>query len=275
MAEEITSAANPIVKRMRLLAERKHRRRGGAFVVQGIQPVWCAVEAGWDIEALIIAPELLAGSPAEDMVERQSRAGVRVIRMGRDLFVRVSDRDGPSGLAAIVRSQMDELGGLRAEPGSVFVALHGISNPGNLGTIVRCADATGARAVVLVGDTTDPFAPAAVKASMGSLFGVRVARARGFEEFFAWASSGHVGVVAASGSAVTDHWSAVYRSPLALLLGSEGRGLPDSAIRASDQQVRIPMVGTAESLNVAAAAAVLMYEVNRQRQTTRGGRARP
>ena len=117
---------------IRLLADRRHRRREGAFLVEGIQPVWRAVEAGWDIEALIVSPELLAGSgPAAEMVAAQEARGVRVARLTSDLFSRLSDREGPAGLAAIVRSRHAVLEDLAVRAGSVFVALHRIGNPGN------------------------------------------------------------------------------------------------------------------------------------------------
>jgi RNA methyltransferase, TrmH family len=190
MAEVISSAANPLIKRMRALADRKHRRREGAFVVQGVQPVWHAVEAGAEIEALIVAPDLLSRPATVRMVAEQEDRGLRVVRVSSALFGRLADRDGPSGLAAIVRARLAGLDELRVLPGSVFVGLHEIGNPGNLGTIIRTADAAGAAGVVLIGATTDPFDPAAVKATMGALFSVPVAHAATAEEFFAWAAHG-------------------------------------------------------------------------------------
>ncbi len=264
MADLITSSANPVVKRMRLLAERRHRRREGAFVVQGIQPVWQAVEAGAGIETLIVAPGLLGRSPAARMVAEQEARGTRVARVSDELFGRVSDREGPPGLAAIVRGRVSPLGDLPAGPRSVFVALHEIGNPGNLGTVIRTANAAGAAGVVLVGQATDPFDPVAVKASMGALFGLPVAQAREAGEFFAWAAARRVTVVATSARAAASFWDASYPRPLALLLGGEGAGLPAEVLARGDAAVRVPMVGTAESLNLAVAAGLLLYEAMRQ-----------
>ncbi len=263
MTDIISSAANPLVKRMRLLADRKHRRREGAFVVEGIQPVWRAVEAGWEIETLIVAPDLLAGSPAVGMVAEQEAKGARVARLSRDLFLRLSGREGPAGLAAIVRARYRGLHDLAAAPDAVFAALHRIGNPGNLGTIIRTADAVGASGVVLIGDCADPFAPTAVKASMGSLFAVDVAHVPGPGAFFGWATANGIQVLATSGAAGSEHWSTRYRPPLAVLLGSEGDGLPDDLLARADLRIRIPMTGTAESLNLAVAAGVMLYEVRR------------
>ncbi len=261
MAEIITSAANPLVKRVRLLADRRHRRREGAFVVDGVQPVWRAVEAGAGIDTLIVAPDLLTGSPAMRMVEEQEAAGTRVARLSGELFLRLSDREGAAGLAAIVRGGLSDLAAFPVT--GVFVALHEIGNPGNLGTIIRTADAAGAAGVVLIGDTTDPFAPVAVKASMGSLFAVPLAHTASLDSFFTWAGDHGVSVAATSGRAEADHWSATYARPVAVLLGSEGNGLPEDALSRADLRVRIPMVGTAESLNLAVAAALMVYELSR------------
>ncbi len=266
--ELITSSANPVVKRVRLLAGRKHRRGEGAFVVQGIQPVWQAVAAGADVEILVVAPGLLGRSAAARrvtaMIAGQEERGVRVARLSDEVFTRISDREGPSGLAAIVRGRLAGLDGLAAGPDAVFVALHGIGNPGNLGTIIRTANAAGAAGAVLVGQTTDPFDPAAVKASMGALFTLPVARAAAPAEFFGWAAAGGVTVVTTSARAGQSFWDASYPRPLALLFGAEGAGLPDGVLARGDLQVHIPMSGTAESLNLAVAAALLLYEVKRR-----------
>lgn len=263
MADTISSAANPLVKRVRLLADRKHRRREGAFVVEGLQPVWCAVEAGWRIESLIIAPDLLTGAPAQRMVEERERCGVPVARLSADLFKRLVDRDGPGGLAAIVRTRIGALSTLAVPPGAVFVALYRIANPGNLGTIIRTADAVGAAGVILIGDTADPFSPPAVKASMGSLFAVEVAHTPDPAEFFAWASRHGVTVLATSGAADEEHWDADYRPPLAFLLGSEREGLPPDLLAGASRRLRIPMVGTVDSLNIGVAASIMLYEARR------------
>lgn len=263
MAEVITSAANPLVKRVRLLADRRHRRREGVFFVDGVQPVWRAVEAGAGVETLIVAPDLLAGSPAMRMVEEQEARGTRVARLSGELFLRISEREGAPGLAAIVRGRLGDLSTLPGPPvDGVVVALHEVGNPGNLGTIIRTADAAGAAGVVLIGDTTDPFAPSAVKASMGSLFAVDLAHTPTLDAFFGWAAGHGVTVVATSGGADDEHWSTPYPRPVAVLLGSEGNGLPGDALARADRRVRIPMVGTAESLNLAVAASVLLYELN-------------
>jgi TrmH family RNA methyltransferase len=263
VAELITSPANPLVKRVRALADRKARRRSGSFVVEGIQPVTRAVAAGWDLDTLLVAPDLLTPPGAIRLVEQCEAAGTPVARMSGEVFAKLAERDGPTGLAAIVHERQQDLADLRLGDGSVVVALHEVDKAGNLGTIIRTADAAGAAAVLLVGDCADRFSPQAVKASMGSLFAVPVVAVPDIAELLDWAVERHVTVVAATGTAAADLWSVDYPTPLALLLGSEGRGLPDEVIRHIDRQVRIPMTGTAESLNLATAAALVLYQARR------------
>ncbi|MDR2983718.1 MAG: RNA methyltransferase [Nocardiopsaceae bacterium] len=263
MTELITSAANPLIKRVRLLGERRHRRREGAFVVQGAQPVWQAVEAGADIEVLITAPELLR-EPAAGMVTEQEARGVRVALLSGALFARIADREGPTGLAAIIRAHTPGLDALDVRTDSVFVALHEVANPGNLGTIIRTADAAGGAGVILVGPSTDPFDPVAVKASMGALFSVPVVAEPSADAFVDWCHQHGVTVAVTSPAGTGSFWDTEIPRPVAIVMGSEGPGLPGDVISAGDIRLRIPMTGTAESLNLAVATGILLYEAFRQ-----------
>jgi len=263
MTELITSAANPLIKRVRLLGDRRHRRREAAFVVQGAQPVWQAIEAGADVEVLITAPDLLR-EPAAGMVAEQEARGVRVARVSVSLFARIADREGPTGLAAIVRSRTAGLGELAVPPDAVFVALHEVANPGNLGTIIRTADAAGAAGVILIGHGADPFDPAAVKASMGALFNVPVVAEPSSAAFLDWCRQHKTAVAVTSAAGSASLWDIPIPRPVALLLGSEGPGLPEDLLAAGDIRLRIPMTGTAESLNLAVATGILLYETWRR-----------
>jgi TrmH family RNA methyltransferase len=198
------------------------------------------------------------------MVADQQTAGVPVAFFARELFDRISDRDGPSGLAAIVRAPQRSPERLRVHDGGFFVAAHEMANPGNLGTLIRTAEALGADGVLLVGDGADPLSPQAVKASMGSLFHVAVVHLPDLDGFFAWAAAAGVRTVTSSARASTALADADLTRPLALLLGAERTGLPDEALARSDVDVSIPMTGRATSLNVAVAAGILMYEVARR-----------
>jgi TrmH family RNA methyltransferase len=266
---QIESAANPLIKRIRALQERKGREQAGALFVEGIQPVWQAVDAGAGIETLVIAPDLLTSAAAREMVAQQRAAGVPAAEISAPLYARIATRENPSGLAAIVRIASRDLASLAVTPQSLFVALHEIGNPGNLGTILRTVDAVGGSGVILVGDTTDPYHPNAVRASVGTLFRLPIARVERIEDLREWSRVHGVSVVTTSARATQEHWEARYPSPLVLLFGNEGRGLSREVVEQGDLAVRIPMHGGASSLNLAVAAGVLLYEVLRQRQEER------
>ncbi len=270
VTEPISSAANPLVKRLRALGDRRTRRREQAFVVEGVAPVWQAVEAGARVEVLVCCTDLLGDSPAVAMVNEQAAMGVRVADLTRELFERVSGRDGPSGLAAIVASSTLAAHDMRVAAGGFLVAAHEMSNPGNLGTVIRTAEALGADGLLLVGDSADPFSPQAVKASMGSLFHLPIALLPDLGSFFDWAEDTGARTVSSSARAGTDLADADLSGPVVLLLGAERTGLPTEAIDRSGLAVAIPMHGRATSLNVAVAAGILMYETSRQRRTSTG-----
>jgi len=260
----IESAANPLIKRIRTLAQRKGREQAGACVVEGIQAVWQAVDAGATIETLIVAPDLLTSVAAREMVARQQAAGIAVAEVSAAIYERIATRENPSGLAAIVSIMTRDLSSLVVTPASLFVALHDIGNPGNLGTILRTVDAVGGSGVILIGDTTDPYHPNAVKASVGTLFRLPIVQADQIEDVLEWSRTHGVSIVTTSARATQEHWQVVYPSPLLMLFGNEGRGLPREIVERGDLTVRIPMHGSASSLNLAVAAGVLLYEALRQ-----------
>ena len=257
----ITSPANPLVKRIRKLADRKQRRNEGVFVVDGVQPVWRAIDAGADIETLVVAPELIEGGPAERMVAEFEAAGGVVTRLGRAVFASISEREGPTGVAAIVRQSAPQLVDLPVGTDSVFVALYQVANPGNLGTIIRTADSFGAAGALLIGPSADPYAPAAVKASMGSLFALPVVHVAEAIAVFDWARTAGVSTIATSARGSEPVPEVSFPKPSIVLFGSEGGGLPADVVDRSDLAVRIPMRGTASSLNLAVAAGIVLYLV--------------
>jgi TrmH family RNA methyltransferase len=255
----VTSPHNAVLKRARKLGQWKFRDAQGAALVEGIGPVWQAHDSGARIEVLIVAPQLLTSEKADELVEGVAGEGAQVVRVGADAFSSIAARDNPSGLAAIVATPSRKLQDLVVEADSTFVALHEVGNPGNLGTIVRTVDGAGGAGVITVGDSTDPWHPSAVKASMGTVFGVPVCAAKGIDELLSWCSDNHVTVITTSARAESDYRAVDYPAPRLFLLGSEGRGLTDELIAAGDISVRIPMQGKASSLNLAVAAGILLY----------------
>lgn len=263
MTDLISSTSNPVAKRIRALADRKVRKREGTFLVEGMQPVWRAAESGWKIETLVLAPDLIENPAVWEMASTLAAGDTRVVQVSPDLFRRLSERDGPAGVMAIVQMQSTELSEVHTGQVDAWIILHRIHNPGNLGTIIRTADAAGMSGVILCGDTTDPFAPAAVKASMGSIFSTSLVIERDLNAVIRWANQNGIHLVGTSGYADSSHWNTTFPRPLGIVLGNEGDGLPEELLNAVDSTVRIPMTGTAESLNLSIAAALLMYEVQR------------
>lgn len=266
----ITSVSNPLVKNARALSQKKERDARGEFLVEGIQPVLHAAQNGARIKTLLVAPELLTSDIARAFLQTQERAGARIARIGRAAFETFAEREHPTGLAAIVQMTPRALSTLTFDASALFVVLYQASNPGNLGAILRTADAIAARGVILIGATTDPYAPTAVKASRGALFTVPHARVSGVQEFLTWAQAAHLRLVTTLDAAPQIFWRADLRPPLALVFGNEGEGLPEHLLRAGDT-TRIPMSGQVDSLNLACAASVLLYEAKRQQEFSRNG----
>lgn len=260
----ITSLQNPLVKGVRKLRNRKARDAEGRFLVEGITHVRRALEFGAPIESILLAPELLTSDTARTAVEEQRARGVPVKELGREIFESLTMRDHPSGLAAVVRIEDHPLTDLAAAPGSLFVALSDVGNPGNLGSIIRTADATGAGGLILVGDSTDPYHPQAVKASMGTMFAVPTRRVPDLDHLFAWCLMERVAVVATSAQAGPVLWDTAIPAPALFLFGSEATGLPEEALERADMTVRLPMEGSASSLNLAVAVGVVLYEIKRR-----------
>jgi TrmH family RNA methyltransferase len=254
--------------RVRRLAARRYREQEGACYVEGIRPVLDAIESGASIDALLFCPELLRSEVALRMVQEQGASGVPVVTLSRANFERLSDRDNPVGLGAIVRWAPLGLEALATGGDTLLVMAEDMRDPGNLGTLLRTVDAIGGSGVVIVGSSTDPTHPKCLKASMGTLFRVAVARAVSVEDFLRWAKERHLWTVATTARRGTPFWSLKYQRPLALLLGNEGEGLRPETIQATDAVARIPMWGTASSLNVSVAAGVLLYEIKRQEEAS-------
>ncbi|MFN2587139.1 MAG: TrmH family RNA methyltransferase [Actinomycetota bacterium] len=262
--ELISSPANPLLRRIRKLRQRKHRDAEGALFVEGIAVVWQALESDARVEIVVTAPDLLTSAGARDLVAGLPARGVRVAALTADAFAAVAEREHPAGLGAVVQTPRRGLRDLTVDASSLVVGLHEVGNPGNLGTIVRTADAAGAAGVVVAGESADAWHPAAVKASMGTVFSTPVVTAS-LDELLAWARDGGLPVVATSARGKAAHWDAAFPERCVLLFGSEATGLAEAVLHDADLTVRIPQAGAASSLNLAVAAGVLIYEARRGR----------
>lgn len=259
----ITSTSNPTIRQIRALRQRKERERSGLFFVEGVRLVGEAVQLGADIESLVVAPELLISPFARELVAAQASGPARIIEVSAEVFAGLSQKDGPQGVAAVVRQRWVDLADVRLDRPPGWVALVEPADPGNLGTIVRTADAVGAAGVILIGHATDPYDPAALRASMGAIFAQRLARAS-FAAFADWKRARGAFLVGASDKAATHYQDLIYPQPVVLLMGSERQGLSPDQQALCDQMVHLPMRGRSDSLNLAVATGVLLYELLRQ-----------
>ena len=266
MASELISGrSNSRIKAIRKLRTRPERDRTGTFLVEGIRQVSEAIQSGAEILELLVAPDLLRSPFAIEQVDGQIARGTPVITMTGDVFATISERDRPHGLAAVVRQRWEPLTEITLTPDSLWVASESIADPGNLGTILRTADAVGASGAILLGQSTDPFDPAVARASMGAIFTQRVVRTS-TSDLLKWARQNKVQLVGTSPDATVDYHDVDYPSPLVLLMGSERHGLSQDLLRASDLLVRLPMTGRVDSLNLAVATGVMLYEIFNQRR---------
>ena len=251
------------VARVRALAEPRARRAERACFVEGIRAVLAAEEAGLPVEAVLLCPESLRSAAAWEAVARLERHGVPRVDLPARRFAQLSDMDNPVGLAAVVGWAPATLDALAPPPGALVVIAEDVGDAGNLGTLLRTADGAGAAAVVVAGSGADPTHRRCLRASLGTAFHLPVALAGDGPQAVRWARARGMAAVATSARAAHVHWGVDYRPPLALVVGSEERGLRPETAAACDLAVRIPMWGTASSLNVAVATGVLLYEVRR------------
>jgi RNA methyltransferase, TrmH family len=263
----ITSTANERIKRIRALRMRKERDRTGLAYVEGIRTVAEAVQLDTPLEALVVAPDLLRSEFAHDLLAQARDRGVEEIEVSELVFRSLSKREGPQGLAAVLRQRWTRLDDVRLVPGDRWVALEETADAGNLGTILRTCDASGAEGVILLDHTTDPYDPVAMRASTGAIFTRRVVRAN-WEDFVDWARRENATLIGTSDRAADDYRTVDYGERTVLVMGSERAGLTDERQVACDRMVRIPMMGRIDSLNLAVATGLVLYEVLHHRSRT-------
>ena len=259
----VTSLANPTVKDIRALGMRKVREEAGLFVAEGLKLVADAIEGGWPIRILVHRSGEDRPALAR-AVAATRRAGGEVLEVTGDILEKLSRRDNPQTVIGVFAQRLERLGDVRIGEGEIWVGLDRVRDPGNLGTIIRTADAVGAAGIVLIGDTTDPFGLEAVRATMGSVFSVRLASATS-DAFLAWRRGTRALVVGTHLSGDTDYRAVDYAGPCLILMGNEQQGLPDDLASACDRLVKIPMRGQADSLNLAVATGVMLFEIARHR----------
>ena len=257
---QITGFSNPTVKYLRSLRDKKHRKREGKFLAEGLRLLTDARESGRLPELLVLAegrdPHPLLGA-LEAEVER---AGGEIVETNAEILSKITGKDNAQAIAGVFAEFDTSLEALDRSAAPIWLVAQALRDPGNLGTMLRTGDAVGAGGLILLDDSADPFSVEAVRASMGAIFTQAVAQAR-WEEFLPWLRSGPGQLVAASLRDALPYRQAPYTAPCFILVGNESRGLPEEYEAACDLRVTMPMRGRADSLNAAIASAVLAYEV--------------
>ena len=263
LVKEVTSLANPLVKDIKALAQKKFRDQQNAFMAEGLKLVIDALDLGWQIRTLVFAKAGRGNAAVEKVAARTVAAGGTVLEVSEKVLVAITRRDNPQMVVGVFSQRFLPLKDVRADNGDVWVALDRVRDPGNLGTVIRTIDAVGAKGVILVGDTTDPFSVETVRATMGSIFAVPVAKAT-TEAFLAW-RGGFSGLVAGTHlKGAVDYRSVDFsRGPVLLMMGNEQQGLPESLAASCDRLLRIPQAGRADSLNLAVATGIMLFEIRR------------
>lgn len=253
----ITSTSNPLVKQARALRQKKTRVESGTFLVEGIHHVGEVIEAGWDIEIVIYAPELLTSAFANELLERVARLGLKLQPVSAQVIESLADKENPQGILAVVRERRMQLRDLK--PIKKAVALVSPQDPGNVGTILRTMDAVNADALFLLEGGVELHHPTVVRASMGTLFWKPVVQTS-FNEFIVWAKKDGVQLIGTSAKADMDYQTLSPQAPWVLVLGNEQKGLSPEQSAACNVTVSLPMLGRVSSLNLSVAAGVLLYQ---------------
>jgi TrmH family RNA methyltransferase len=248
----------------RLRADRSYRDARRAFFAEGVRNVVQAIESGFEVERLIVSERLLTVPIARRLVRERQRSGVPTLRVSPEAFRRVSRTHHASGAAAIIRQRWAALHKASPRAGLCWIVLDAVRSEGNLGSLIRTSEAIGGAGFILVGPGVDPFDPAVVRASMGAVFGQSFVRTNA-GSLRNWLRRHRCRAIGASpdGSSELHHFS--YRRPTILVLGEERGGLSAALRGLCTDLVRIPMVGKADSLNLAVAGSLLLYEVHRAR----------
>lgn len=264
---KITSLQNPQLKGAIKLQNRGERDDTGLFLIEGYRELRRAFDGGVTILKLFICPDLFLGENEEDLIEEIESTGGAVFDCTPSVFNKLCYRDRPDGLVAVGVQMKLSLGSLKGllKPNPLLIIAEGIEKPGNLGSIIRSADGVGADAVIVCDRCTDIYNPNVVRASVGTLFTLPVIEADGGQAFL-WLQQHKIQIVATTPAAKMEFTDADLRGPVAIVVGTEQIGLSEMWLKASDIRVSIPMKGVADSLNVATATTLLLYEVLRQRK---------
>jgi TrmH family RNA methyltransferase len=260
MPRVVTSFGNDTVKLIRSLRDKTARRESGLFLAEGLRILTEARDSGKLPELIAYGPLGGAHPLAAELIEATEAAGGEAIETTPDILAKMSGKVNPGLVLGAYRQPPTDLARIVRETSPLWIVAQALRDPGNIGTILRTGDATGAGGLILIDDCADPYSVEAVRASMGAVFTQTIATAR-WEEFLPWLRVGPGQLVGTSLRTETDYLEARFEAPCFLLIGNESQGLPAQYEAACDLLVKMPMMGRADSLNAAVAAAVMAFQV--------------
>ncbi len=263
----ITSRENALIKKVVKLHTAAGRKKIRQYFTEGIRSVGQALDAGAPIAEVIYSTGVIRLPGGGELMDRVFKAGFRAVEVSESLFKHISNTENPQPVMAVIDIRYHTPDDLPEEQDLLLVIADAIQDPGNLGTIIRTADAAGAQAVMLLKGTTDPYSPKAVRSTMGSIFSIPVMAQNNTGELFCRLKERGVRLIAASPEGGTAYWDADFRGSIAIIIGNEANGISETAREYSDLCVALPMNGRAESLNAAVACGILLYKALEQRLT--------
>ena len=268
----IISLENPLVKRIVALRDKTDRQREGVFLIEGEKELLRALANGFSVETLMYCAELLAGNEeltTTEHVERELRKenarGAKVIGVSPKVYAKIAYRDKAEGLVAVAHIPQRDINDSKIPENPFILVVQGIEKPGNLGALLRTADGVGVSAVIVCDSRVDLYNPNVVRSSMGAVFTVPTYEMP-LEKALHWLGEKKIKVVLTSPQASKEYTQLDYTGPVAVVLGSEAQGLSDLLLEQDITQVKIPMAGQMDSLNVSCSGAIMLYEVLRQRK---------
>ena len=263
----ITSLSNSKIKYIRKLKDKRFRQETGHFYIEGIRIFGEAIQNMAGIQTIIYSPELLESEFCLDLINGFDNQE-RVMQVSKDVFKSISKKDHPQGIGAVITQSWQDLDQVDHQHMGIVLALDSVQDPGNLGTILRTSDAINVRSIVLLDNSTDPYNLSSIRASMGAVFNHSLIRCK-IDEFEEWVNNNNINIVGTSDHAQTDYYGYDYPENMVLLMGSEKQGLQERHFSLCRDVVKIPMEGRSDSLNLAVATSLVLYQIYNQRRCKR------
>jgi len=257
----ITSPQNPKIKNILALEKARERKRQNTFIIEGLKELSLAVEGGYKISGVFFCPDIISANKVQEIVEHENL----LIPVQKAIFEKIAYRDSTGGIIALAGQKNHTLTDIRLSHNPLVLVLESVEKPGNLGAILRTADAADVDAVIICDPQTDFYNPNVVRSSVGCIFTTQVASATSADTI-EWLKQGHIQILATYLRASKPYYEVDFKSPSAVIMGTESTGLSDEWVRNADLNIIIPMQGKIDSMNVSTAAAVITFEATRQRR---------